>query len=220
VFGAFAALAQTDFKRLVAYSSVNHMGYAMLGIFAAAAVSGPDMLNEKAAALNGAMLQMFNHGISSAALFFMVGVIYERTHTRNLADYGGLRAIMPIYAGILGISMFSSLGLPGLNGFVGEFMIFKGAFPVVTLWTTLATIGLVVTGVFLLSMMQKVCFEKLNPKWKGLPDMTGREILIGAVLMFFMFWLGIYPAPLINASNDAVLGLVKLFQTGVEVAFK
>src|SRR5664280_831787 len=111
VFGAFAALAQTDFKRLVAYSSVNHMGYAMLGIFAtvASATNVADVVNEKAAALNGAVLQMFNHGISSAALFFLVGVIYERTHTRKLEDYGGLRKIMPIYAGVLGISMFSSL---------------------------------------------------------------------------------------------------------------
>jgi NADH-quinone oxidoreductase subunit M len=215
VFGAFAAMAQTDFKRLVAYSSVNHMGYAMLGILAAVA-SAPnvaDVANEKAAALNGAMLQMFNHGISSAALFFMVGVIYERTHTRNLADFGGLRTIMPIYAGVLGISMFSSLGLPGLNGFVGEFMIFKGAFPIVTMWTALATIGLVVTAIFLLSMMQKVCFGPLNEKWKGLPDMTGREILIGAVLMAFMFWIGVYPAPLVNASNEAVKLLVKVFES-------
>ena len=211
VLGAFSALAQTDFKRLVAYSSVNHMGYAMLGIFVTAAVAGPDAFNDKASALNGAMLQMFNHGISSAALFFMVGCIYERTHTRNLAEYGGLRKIMPIYAGILGISMFSSLGLPGLNGFVGEFMIFKGVFPISVLWASISTIGLVVTAVFLLSMMQKVCFENLNPKWKDLSDLTGREIFIGACLMFFMFWLGIYPAPLINATNTAVIGLINLF---------
>jgi len=214
VFGAYAALAQTDFKRLVAYSSVNHMGYAMLGIFAtvAAAPNVAGMLDEKSAALNGAVLQMFNHGISSAALFFLVGVIYDRTHTRKLEEYGGLRKIMPIYAGILGISMFSSLGLPGLNGFVGEFLIFKGAFPVVTLVTSLATIGLVITGVFLLGMMQKVCFGPLNEKWKGLPDMSAREIFIGAVLMFFMFWIGIYPGPLINASNTAVGQLVQIFQ--------
>jgi len=211
VFGAFAALAQTDFKRLVAYSSVNHMGYAMLGIFTAAATTGPEMFNEKSAALNGAMLQMFNHGISSAALFFMVGVVYERTHTRNLADYGGLRKIMPVYAGVLGISMFSSLGLPGLNGFVGEFMVFKGAFPVVPQWGMVSTIGLVVTGLFLLNMMQKVCFGPLNETWKDLTDMSGRERFIGAVLMFFMFWLGVSPAPLINASYDALKGLVGLF---------
>jgi len=211
VLGAFAALAQTDFKRLVAYSSVNHMGYAMLGIFASVAAAGPEMFNEKAAALNGAVLQMFNHGISSAALFFMVGVLYERTHTRALAEYGGLRKIMPIYAGVLGISMFSSLGLPGLNGFVGEFLIFKGAFPVVTKTAVVATTGLVVTAIFLLQMMQKVCFGSLNEKWRGLPDMSGRELFIGAVLMFFMFWIGIFPAPLLDAANDAVMALVKLF---------
>jgi NADH-quinone oxidoreductase subunit M len=218
VFGAFAALAQTDFKRLVAYSSVNHMGYAMLGIFAAAASASSvsDVLNEKSAALNGAMLQMFNHGISSAALFFMVGVIYDRTHTRDLADYGGLRKIMPIYAGVLGISMFSSLGLPGLNGFVGEFMIFKGAFPIATLWTSLATIGLVVTAIFLLGMIHKVCFGPLNQRWSGLSDMTGREVLIGAVLMIFMFGIGIYPAPLVNASNQAVVALVNALERAPE----
>jgi NADH-quinone oxidoreductase subunit M len=211
VFGAFAALAQTDFKRLVAYSSVNHMGYAMLGIFTvvASANNVTDVMNEKAAALNGAMLQMFNHGISSAALFFLVGVVYERTHTRNLAEYGGLRKIMPIYAGILGISMFSSLGLPGLNGFVGEFMIFKGVFPVLPMWAILATVGLVVTGIFLLGMMQKVCFGPLNEKWKSLPDMSAREITIGAVLLFFMFWIGVNPGPLVNATNNAVMGMIE-----------
>lgn len=213
VLGAFAALAQTDFKRLVAYSSVNHMGYAMLGILAvvASAPNVADIVNEKAAALNGAVLQMFNHGISSAALFFMVGVIYDRTHTRALADYGGLRKIMPLYAGVLGVSMFSSLGLPGLNGFVGEFLVFKGAFPIVTKISAAATIGLVVTAVFLLLMMQKVCFGPLNEKWKNLPDMNGRELFIGAVLMFFMFWIGVYPAPLLNAANAAVMELVKIF---------
>ena len=131
--------------------------------------------------------------------------------TRNLAEYGGLRKIMPVYAGILGISMFSSLGLPGLNGFIGEFMVFKGAFPITLFWSCAATIGLVVTGVFLLSMMQKVCYGPLNEKWKDISDMTGRERFIGAVLLFFMFWLGICPAPLINASNTAVTGLINLF---------
>lgn len=219
VFGAFAALAQSDFKRLVAYSSVNHMGYAMLGILAVVATADnvADLANEKAAALNGAMLQMFNHGISSAALFFMVGVVYERTHTRKLDEFGGLRKIMPVYAGVLGISMFSSLGLPGLNGFVGEFMIFKGAFPVVTMWTAVATIGLVVTAVFLLNMMQKVCFGPVNEKWKGLSDMTGREMFIGAVLMAFMFAIGVYPALLVDASNAAVTELVGLFEPAGEV---
>ncbi|NQU09224.1 NADH-quinone oxidoreductase subunit M, partial [bacterium] len=216
VFGAFAALAQTDFKRLVAYSSVNHMGYAMLGIFCAAAATPGvlDPANEKSAALQGAMLQMFNHGISSAALFFLVGVVYERTHTRRLDEFGGLRKIMPIYAGVLGISMFSSLGLPGLNGFVGEFLIFKGVFPVMTGVAMAATIGLVVTAVFLLGMMQKVCFGPLNEKWRGLADMAPREVAIVAVLLFFMFGLGIWPEPLLRMSNQAVMQLLEVFGNG------
>lgn len=218
VLGAFAALAQNDFKRLVAYSSVNHMGYAMLGIFAAVAFAPDvkDVINEKAAALNGAILQMFNHGISSAALFFLVGVVYERTHTRQLDEYGGLRKVIPIYAGVLGISMFSSLGLPGLNGFVGEFLVFKGAFPLVP-WAALASlIGLVVTAVFLLQMMQKVCFGPLNTRWASLPDMTGRERFIGGVLMVFMFGIGVYPWPLLRLSNEAAVELIALFEKAPE----
>jgi NADH-quinone oxidoreductase subunit M len=212
IFGAFAAMAQNDFKRLVAYSSINHMGYCMLGIFVALA-SAPnvaDAFNEKAAALNGAVLQMFNHGISSAALFFLVGVVYDRAHTRMLSDFGGLRKIMPIYTGVLGISMFSSLGLPGLNGFVGEFLVFKGSFPLVPTVTALATIGLVVTAIFLLNMVQKVCFGPLNDKWRALPDMTAREIFVGAALMLFMFWIGVWPQPFLNASNAAVMRLIQL----------
>jgi NADH-quinone oxidoreductase subunit M len=180
----------------------------MLGIFAAVAAGN---LNDRAAALNGAILQMFNHGISSAALFFLVGVIYERTHTRQLSELGGLRKVIPVYAGVLGISMFSSLGLPGLNGFVGEFMIFRGAFPGLTTWTLLAMIGLVVTAIFLLNMMQKVCFGPVSDKWKSLPDMTSRELVIGGALMFFMFSIGVYPTPLIRASNEAVKALIGLF---------
>jgi NADH-quinone oxidoreductase subunit M len=201
VYGAFCAMAQKDFKSLVAYSSISHMGFVLLG-----------MSSFTQEGMNGAVLQMFNHGISSAALFFMVGVIYDRTHTRALADYGGLRKIMPIYAGVLGVSMFSSLGLPGLNGFVGEFLIFRGVFPVVTTVSVVAMIGLVVTAVFLLQMMQKVCFGPLNEKWQFLPDMTARELFIGGALMLFMFLIGIYPAPLLDAANNAVMGLVKLFE--------
>src|SRR5258706_15682870 len=126
----------------------------------------------------------------------MVGCIFDRAQPGNLVDSGGLQKVMHIYAGVLGISMFSSLGLPGLNGFLGVFLFFKGAFPIVPLVSSLATIGLVITGVFLLGMMQKVCFVPLNEKWKGLSDMTTREIGIIGALMFFMFWIGLYPGPL------------------------
>jgi NADH:ubiquinone oxidoreductase subunit 4 (subunit M) len=171
------------------------------------------VVNEKSAALNGAMLQMFNHGISSAALFFLVGVIYERTHTRKLEEYGGLRKIMPIYAGILGISMFSSLGLPGLNGFVGEFLVFKGAFPIVTLVTSLATIGLVITAVFLTRHDAKGLFRPAEHEMgrSARHDRT-RDLHRSGADVFHVLDRDL-PGPMINASNTAVKQLVDMFQT-------
>ncbi len=146
VFGALAALAQSDFKRLVAYSSVNHMGLVVLGIAVAAAAYGRrDLADAAVMAGNGVVLQMFNHGITSAALFLLVGVVYERAHTRDLREFGGLGVVIPAYGGILLFSALASLGLPGLNGFVGEFLLFRGAWPVYTLVTALATLGLLFT---------------------------------------------------------------------------
>jgi NADH-quinone oxidoreductase subunit M len=214
VFGAFAAMAQKDAKRMIAYSSVNHMGYCMLGILAVVA-SGhgvATVATEKAAALNGAILQMFNHGISSAALFFLIGVVYERAHTRMMDDFGGLRRIMPVYAGVWGIAMFSSLGLPGLNGFVSEFLVFKGSWPLLTLWTGLATIGLVATAVFLLTMTQKIFFGPLNETWGALPDMTARELATAIPLLAFMFVIGVLPGPFIDITNAAAMKLIEIFQ--------
>lgn len=214
IFGAFAAMAQNDAKRMIAYSSVNHMGYCMLGIFAVLA-GGQGLANselEKAAALHGAVLQMFNHGISSAALFFLIGVVYERAHTRQLDAFGGLRAIMPIYAGVWGIAMFSSLGLPGLNGFVSEFLVFKGSWALVTVWAGLALIGVVATAVFLLVMTQKMFFGPLKEQWKSLPDMTTREIIIVAPLLVFMLLIGVFPQPLIQAADLSVHELIRAVQ--------
>src|SRR5262249_53425239 len=130
VASAWTALTQRDLKRMVAYSSINHLGYCLLGIFAAMRFPGdaPHWTLEKAAALNGVLLQMFNHGITAAALFYFVGLIEQRAGRRGLEDFGGLRKVAPVFCGLMGISMFASLGLPGLNGFVGEFLIFKGAF--------------------------------------------------------------------------------------------
>ncbi len=154
VFGAFASYGQTDFKRLVAYSSVNHMGFVVLGIAAAAKVglNNPDLsMNlSKNIALNGAVLQMFNHGLSAAGMFFLVGVIYERTHTRNLNDFGGLFPLVPIYGGILIFTSMASLGLPGLNGFVSEFLVVRGAWPILTAYTAISMLGLLFTGAYIL----------------------------------------------------------------------
>ncbi|MEP6896126.1 MAG: NADH-quinone oxidoreductase subunit M, partial [Chloroflexota bacterium] len=162
VFGAFAAYAQTDFKRLVAYSSVNHMGFVMLGIAAAGLAAGtPDAT----IALNGAILQMFNHGLSAAGMFFLVGVIYERTHTRNLEEYGGLFPLVPVYGGILIFTSMASLGLPGLNGFISEFLVVRGAWPIFTIYTAISMLGLLFTGAYILKGIAKVLYGPLNEHW-------------------------------------------------------
>lgn len=210
IFGAFAALAQTDLKRMIAYSSVNHMGYGMLGIFAIASMTSSDA-NAKAAALSGSILQMFNHGITAAALFFMVGVIYERRHTRDLSKFGGLRAITPVYAGLMGISTFASVGLPGLNGFISEFLIFRGSFTVFPLLTILATIGLVVTAVYYLRMIQKMFLGPLSADGVGVKDMTTAELAVAVPLIAFMFFVGLYPGPMLELTNALTLQMIGMF---------
>ncbi|MGZ9140118.1 MAG: complex I subunit 4 family protein, partial [Nitrospira sp.] len=162
VFGALASWAQTDFKRLVAYSSVNHMGFVVLGIAAAALAAGT---NDATLALNGAILQMFNHGLSAAGMFFLVGVIYERTHTRNLEEFGGLFTLVPIYGGILIFTSMASLGLPGLNGFISEFLVVRGTWPILTLYTAISMIGLLFTGAYILKGIKKVLHGPLNEHW-------------------------------------------------------
>ena len=201
IFSAFTALAQTDLKRIFAYSSVNHLGYCLLGIFAVAAVpmGAPAA---RAAATNGVLLQIFNHGLTAAALFCFVGFIERRSGgLRGMADFGGLRTAAPVLAGLMGIAIFSSLGLPGLNGFVGEFLIFSGAFKLVWWSAALAAIGLFVTAVFLLNIIQKVFTGPLPERWSKFPDLTSAEILTVAPAIALMFVLGIYPQVLIALFN-------------------
>jgi NADH-quinone oxidoreductase subunit M len=203
VFGAFSAYGQKDFKRLVAYSSVNHMGFVMLGIAAAAHSAGTQ---DATIALNGAVLQMFNHGISAAGMFFLVGVIYERTHTRDLDEMGGLFPLMPIYGGLLILTSMASLGLPGLNGFVSEFLVVRGAWPVFTTYTALSMLGLLFTGAYILKGISKTLQGPLNEAWKDkLTDISRRELLVMAPLVLLMIWLGFWPAWLLNVINQAVV---------------
>ncbi|MEX1247285.1 MAG: NADH-quinone oxidoreductase subunit M [Anaerolineales bacterium] len=205
IFGAFSAYGQRDFKRLVAYSSVNHMGFVVLGIAAAAYAAGTQ---DATIALNGAVLQMFNHGISAAAMFFLVGVIYERTHTRDLEEWGGLFPLVPIFGGLLIFSSMSSLGLPGLNGFVSEFLVVRGAWPVFTVLTALSMLGLFFTGAYILKGIAKTLHGPLNEKWKGhLSEITRREVLVLAPLLVLMVWLGLWPAWLLSVINQAVATL-------------
>jgi len=202
VMGAWGAFGQSDFKRLVAYSSINHMGFVVLGVAAAAWAAGTQ---NAVIAMNGAVLQMVTHGLSAAGMFFLVGVVYERTHTRNLNDYGGIFPIVPVYGGILLFTSMASLGLPGLAGFVSEYLVVQGAWPVFTLATAVSMVGLFFTGAYILKALKMVLHGPMNERWVGhLSEINRREILVIAPLMVFMLLIGIWPTWLLNVINQAV----------------
>ncbi|MEW6073513.1 MAG: NADH-quinone oxidoreductase subunit M [Planctomycetota bacterium] len=201
VYGAFVALGQTDFKRMVAYSSVSHMGYVLLG-FAALTVLG----------MEGAALQMFNHGTSSAVMFLVVGVIYDRAHHRDLNGFGGLSQVMPRYWALTTLGFFAALGLPGLAGFVSEALTLIGAYqaqnPIFKVFVVISLIGIVITAAFLLWAIQRVFLGNLNPKYKDYTDMNAREIFCQAPLLFLCVILGICPWFLIDWMNPSIRLLV------------
>ena len=212
IFSASAAFAQRDLKRVLAYSSINHLGYCLLGIFAIAKFTGNEAASatEKAAALNGVFLQMFNHGLTASTLFWFVGFLEQRGGgLRGLNDFGGLRKVAPVFCGLMGIAMLSSLGLPGLNGFIGEFLIFRGAFPLTTWATSLSVIGLLVTAIFILTILQRVFNGPLNEKWAKLPDLTMAERIVVLPAISLMFVLGIYPQLLLGVVNSTVVQMVE-----------
>ncbi len=195
IYGALVAMVQTDMKKLVAYSSVAHLGFVVLGIFAMNQIS-----------IQGAIIQMVNHGLSTGALFFLVGVIYERTHTREISYYGGIAKIVPVYATALLIASLSSVALPGLNGFVGEFLILLGSFKSTVLnswwYTVFAASGVIFAAIYLLWMYQRVVFGEIkNEKLRSLTDMTKRELLVFVSLLIFIVWIGIYPSTFLKVSE-------------------
>ncbi|HOA61161.1 MAG TPA: NADH-quinone oxidoreductase subunit M [Verrucomicrobiota bacterium] len=208
VCSAAAAFAQRDVKRMLAYSSVNHLGYCLLGMFAALRVTGEEArwAVEKAAALNGVLLQMFNHGLTAAMLFGFVALIERRAGgLRGLDDFGGLRKPAPVLAGLMGVAAFGSLGLPGLNGFVGEFLIFKGTFALAPWVAALSTAGLLITAVFLLTFLERVFHGPLPARWAAFPDLSRAEIWMVAPATALMFVLGIYPQLVIGVIHRTVL---------------
>ena len=212
IFSAGAAFAQRDLKRMLAYSSINHLGYCLLGVFAVMRSTTLSVapLVDKAAALNGVLLQMFNHGLTAATLFWFIAFLEERGRgLRGLDDFGGLRKVAPVFCGLMGIALFSSLGLPGLNGFVGEFLIFKGAFPLATWATALSVLGLLITAVFILTLLQRVFNGPLNTKWVELPDLSLAERVYVLPAIALMFVLGIYPQVLLGMVNSTVIQMVQ-----------
>lgn len=219
LFGAYGGLAQTNLKRLIAYASINHMGYVLLGLaaFASAAPVGLGDLdtNIRASAMNGVHMQMVAHGFSTAALFFLAGALYDRTGTYQLDQFGGLRRVMPVFAGVMGMAMFANLGLPGLAGFVGEFFIFRGAWGTQPLITGIAVLGLIVTALVLLRMYQKIFYGATNSRLTNLPDMRvgGWEFGVTAPLLLLLLVFGVYPKPLMDLVNTAATVMGQVFKS-------
>ena len=214
IYGALVAMVQKDVKKLVAYSSVAHLGFVVLGIFAVTMES-----------VQGAIIQMINHGLSTGALFLLVGIIYERTHTREISDYGGIAKIVPVFSFALMFASLSSVGLPGLNGFVGEFLILIGSFksPVLNSWwyTVFAASGVILAAVYLLWMYQRVVFgEVKNPKLDGIADMNKREMIVLLPIFIFIVWIGIYPSTFLNVSKESSKKIIEQVYYPQEISKK
>jgi NADH-quinone oxidoreductase subunit M len=209
VYGALVALAQTDWKRLVAYSSVSHMGLIMLGLFAVTP-----------AALSGSLLQQINHAISTGALFLIVGLVYERRHTRDIAAFGGLSAIMPVFAAVFLIMTMSSIGLPGLNGFVGEILILQGVFVVHRAWAIVAASGIVLGAAYMLWLYQRTMFGRVeDPANASLRDLSLREAATLVPLVALALWIGLYPAPFLIRLEPTMARVITRLDSGYAPAF-
>ena len=199
VYGALVSTAQKDLKKLVAYSSVSHLGFVMLGLFALTS-SG----------VQGSLLQMVNHGLSTGALFLIVGVIYERSHTRLISDFGGLSRIIPLFAVYFMIVTLSSIGLPGLNGFVGEFTILLGTFKSNVVYAVLGAVGIILAAIYMLWMYQRVMFGKITkPENENLRDLNLREKIVLIPLILAIFWIGVYPKPFFNKMESSVKSVIE-----------
>jgi NADH-quinone oxidoreductase subunit M len=194
VYGALVALAQTDWKRLVAYSSVSHMAMVMLGMFAMTPVG-----------VTGSIIQQVNHGISTGALFLIVGIVYERRHTRDIAEYAGLSKVMPVFAAVFLIMTMSSIGLPALNGFIGELLILLGVYVVNKWWAAVGAVGIVLGAAYMLWLYQRTMFGKVdNPANARLSDLSMRELATFAPLVVLAFWIGLYPTPFLRRIETSV----------------
>ncbi len=205
LYGAVVAFAQSDAKKLVAYSSVSHMGYVVLGIFSMNTIG-----------VSGAILQMVNHGLSTGGLFLIIGFIYERRHTRDMGKFGGLWTRMPLYGTLALLFVLSSVGLPALNGFVGEFVILQGAFAANQVWTIFATLGMVLSAAYLLTMFQKIFLgESRDSANEALHDLDWREVVSVVPLLVMCFVIGLYATPFFNAMSGTLANLLPATTTAM-----
>jgi len=208
IYGALVAMVQPDFKKLVAYSSVSHLGFVMLGIWAATLQS-----------VQGALMIMIGHALSTGALFFLIGMLYERRHTRAIADFGGLAKVIPVFSLLLTITALASIGLPGLNGFVGEFLVLLGSFGRHPVATGLATTGVIFAAAYLLWALQRVIYNRLdNPANEQLKDLSPRELWVLLPMVAGMLWLGLYPQPVLLRMEAAANRYIELARPGLEQA--
>ncbi|HET9295137.1 MAG TPA: NADH-quinone oxidoreductase subunit M [Gemmatimonadales bacterium] len=206
IYGALVALVQPDVKKLVAYSSVSHLGFVMLGIWAATVQS-----------VQGALMVMINHGLSTGALFLLIGMLYERRHSRLIADFGGIAKVVPVFSLIFTVVALSSIGLPGLNGFVGEFLVLLGSFRAYPLATGIATTGVIFAAAYLLWALQRIIFNRLDqPENESLVDLTPRELIVLAPLLMGIVWLGLYPAPVLRRMEPTSRSFVESLQPVLE----
>jgi NADH-quinone oxidoreductase subunit M len=206
VYGALVAMAQTDFKKLIAYSSVSHMGVVVLG-----------MASMNTQGMVGAVFQMFNHGTITAMLFLIVGVIYDRAHTRGLNEFGGLMNQMPRYAAVMTVAFFAALGLPGLSGFISEAFSLIGAFQTFRTLTIISTVSIVITAAYMLWVLQRVFLGTLPEKWKDLTDMDSREMAMLVPLAAIVIFLGIYPSPVLDLMNSSMNHLAEILRASGEM---
>ncbi len=204
IYGALVAWVQPDMKKLVAYSSVSHLGFCVLGIFALTQAS-----------LEGSILQMINHGLSTGALFLLVGVIYERRHSRQLSDFGGIASVMPVFTVLFIISVLASVGLPGLNGFVGEFLILSGTFQTMPVYAIIAAVGVILAAIYLLWLVQKVFYGPIvHEENRTLPDIAWHELAAVLPLILFMVWIGIHPSTFLRKMEPSVQQLMSTVAAG------
>jgi NADH-quinone oxidoreductase subunit M len=210
IYGGLVAMVQPDLKKLVAYSSVSHLGFVMLGIWALTVQS-----------VQGALLVMINHGLSTGALFFLVGMLYERRHSRMIDAYGGIAKVVPLLATVFTIVSLSSIGLPGTNGFVGEFLVLVGSFQTYPVATAIATTGVIVAAAYLLWALQRVIYNKLDKaENEKLPDLSRRELLVLVPILAGILWIGVYPQPILRRMEPAARHLIDVVKPATPAALR